>query len=137
MKAILTIFTVLLLGACASQPTNSSKAKQEGVPTEAWLDMMKPATASILCGPKVRLGRCFDMNEAQCEQSALVVADKCSSLLRKDMPDTMTGGTGRKWGETLGMCSVKTFVVVNYGKLNESDEECRELSAPKDMKTSL
>ncbi|MFN0313704.1 MAG: hypothetical protein ACKVQA_01525, partial [Burkholderiales bacterium] len=102
---------------------------------------MKPATASILCGPKVQLGRCFSMAEAQCEQSALVVATKCSNLLRKDMPDTIDQSNARQWGESLGMCSVKTFVVVNYGKLNEGDAECRELSlsAPKqkETKTSL
>ncbi|MFN0313911.1 MAG: hypothetical protein ACKVQA_02565, partial [Burkholderiales bacterium] len=74
MKAILATVTVLLLSACASQPASAPQAKQKGaagISTEAWLDMMKPATASILCGPKVQLGRCFSMAEAQCEQSAL------------------------------------------------------------------
>ncbi|MSQ60556.1 MAG: hypothetical protein EXR36_13170 [Betaproteobacteria bacterium] len=147
MKAILATVTVLLLSACASQPASTPQAKQSvasgtsGVSTEVWLDMMKPATASILCGPKVRLGRCFSMAEAQCEQSALSVAAKCSTLLRKNMPDVIDQSNARQWGETLGMCSVKTFVVVNYGKLDESDAECRELSLsapkPKDTKTSL
>lgn len=104
MKAILATVTVLLLSACASQPASTPQAKQSvasgtsGVSTEVWLDMMKPATASILCGPKVRLGRCFSMAEAQCEQSALSVAAKCSTLLRKNMPDVIDQSNARQWG---------------------------------------
>lgn len=95
------------------------------VPTDMWLDFMRPAVTSPLCNDKNPIRQCFRLSKSECEQAALAAASTCSDLLKQRMPAELTTvEEARHWGGTMGVCTAKLYAARNSEMRVTDNPDC-------------
>lgn len=132
MKNIIIIISVITLLGCNSstvkdQPNNK---ETQGMPSNPWLDLMRPALAASICDDKNLLRSCFKVNKAKCDKSSLAVVSACIDLLKPEIPSHISREQASHIAGTLGVCSAKSYAFVNQNEfLNKPD--CEKFSIEK------
>jgi len=95
---------------------------------EDWLRNFLPAMTVKACQPGWYFRGCFDISDDECETTTASALRVCVAEVREEMPEYMTGSTGKEWGQKIGTCAGNSLDVVFHDRKLEK-EMCKDPSA--------
>jgi hypothetical protein len=98
---ILVVIFVLLISASA----NSGEVSKE-----VWINSMSTALPNAFCQPDQYFRQCFDVSQAECEETAMSATKMCLQKYKDKIPNTLIQPKdGAYWGRIVGSCAGETY----------------------------
>lgn len=96
---------------------------------EAWISAIRTALPIAFCKPDQYFRQCFNVTQAECEQTALSATRVCLDDLKSQIPEVLKQpGDGAHWGAKVGQCAGSGYEVALSGKRVQS-VKCDDPSA--------
>lgn len=115
--SILVVIFVLLISASAN-PGEVSK--------EAWIDSMSTALPTALCQADQYFRQCFDVSQAECEETAMSATRVCLQKYKDKIPNTLVQPKdGTYWGRIVGSCAGEAYELT-LRKKRINDKRCND-----------
>lgn len=112
------IVTLVLLTSVSAHSVEVSK--------EAWMDSMSTVLPTAFCQAHQYFRQCFDVSQAECEETAMSATRICLQKYKDKIPDTLVqpkGGT--YWGRLVGRCAGEAYEIT-LRKKRISNQKCND-----------
>jgi hypothetical protein len=114
---ILLVIFVLLISASA----NSAEVSKE-----AWIDSMSTALPTAFCQSGQYFRQCFDLSQAECEETAMSATRVCLQKYKDKIPNTLAQPKdGTYWGRIVGSCAGEAYEIT-LRKKRISNQRCND-----------
>jgi len=95
----------------------STAAHSAEVSKEAWLDSMSTVLPTVFCQGNQYFRQCFDVSQAECEETAASATRVCLQKYKDKIPDTLIQPMdGNYWGTVIGRCAGEAYAITSQKK---------------------
>jgi len=106
----------------------SASANSAEVSKEAWMESMSTALPTLFCQSNQYFRQCFDITQAECEETAASATRICLQKYESKIPDTLVQPEdGTYWGRIIGSCAGEAYEIT-LRKKRISNQKCNDPS---------